>query len=492
MGSTRQLTAVPDRWWTSPVPGPVLQRKCACGQHTSGGECHECKKNHETMQRCPARASAVNGLPPIVHDVLRSPGQPLEATDRTVMERSFGHDFSRVRVHTDVRAAESAQGVHARAYTVGDHVVFGTGHYRTTTLEGQALLAHELTHVVEATPGIHRDKDPTHKDVPRTIPAADIRIDVSKALKFEPHLKAHTPEAPTPEWRTRVLLATGLPAAERQLAFLRLINEAAMPEAARYPELLLPVTRFKSDAAARHGEVALDTKTNLLPGQPGLLADTRPSDDKLTNPPRIYIVLTPAALDPDAGPVSIQHVLNHEYVHFLQKLHRELMVRPTCRGQWKGQAIGGNPNREVLAVATTFSRFFPAWADDAKASTAEYPRNIRGDMALLQAYFPCVNPEIQKNVVRKISAATQGRPRRIYLLRSLLEFVRDRALPDTMPPHSENAMARIADVIGHPLPADPRLPPSPARASMGSLFNLEEFKERSHERTREKLLGSEP
>jgi Domain of unknown function (DUF4157) len=65
------------------------------------------------------------------------------------MEPLIGHDFSRVRVHTDQRAARSAESVAAQAYTVGSDVVFGTGRYAPATPEGRRLLAHELTHVVQ-------------------------------------------------------------------------------------------------------------------------------------------------------------------------------------------------------------------------------------------------------------------------------------------------------------------------------------------------------
>jgi hypothetical protein len=141
--------------------------------------------------------------PPIVHEVLRSPGQPLDAETRAFMEPRFGHDFSQiqlrtigsnllhhkltvgrpddqyeqevnraadaimsapavkeddvcsisgfshVRLHTDSAAAESARIVHARAYTVGQDVVFGAGQYAPATSAGQRLLAHELGHVVQ-------------------------------------------------------------------------------------------------------------------------------------------------------------------------------------------------------------------------------------------------------------------------------------------------------------------------------------------------------
>jgi hypothetical protein len=66
-----------------------------------------------------------------------------------MMEPRFGHDFSHVRVHTDARAAESAAALNAHAYTVGNHVVFGNGHYLPGTSSGQQLIAHELTHVVQ-------------------------------------------------------------------------------------------------------------------------------------------------------------------------------------------------------------------------------------------------------------------------------------------------------------------------------------------------------
>ena len=91
----------------------------------------------------------VNGVPPIVGDVLHSPGRPLDPAARAFMQPRFGHDFSRVRIHADSKAAESARAVNALAYTVGQDVVFGAGRYAPTTSQGQKLLAHELTHVVQ-------------------------------------------------------------------------------------------------------------------------------------------------------------------------------------------------------------------------------------------------------------------------------------------------------------------------------------------------------
>lgn len=132
----------------SPLQGPVLQRKCACGQHTSGEECEECRKKKE-LQRWKGTGPEPAGIPPVVHEVLRSPGQPLAPAARGLMESHFRQDFSGVRVHTGGRAEESARSVAAQAYTVGSDVVFGADRYRPETPEGQRLLAHELTHVVQ-------------------------------------------------------------------------------------------------------------------------------------------------------------------------------------------------------------------------------------------------------------------------------------------------------------------------------------------------------
>ena len=91
--------------------------------------------------------------PPEVYEAADSLGQPLDATTRDFMEERFGYDFSRVRVHTDEKARESAREVGASAYTAGRDVVFGTKQYDPRTSVGRHLLAHELTHVVQQARG---------------------------------------------------------------------------------------------------------------------------------------------------------------------------------------------------------------------------------------------------------------------------------------------------------------------------------------------------
>ena len=108
----------------------------------------------------PPSLSAVNGraspasthatpAPASVAAVLASRGDALAPTLRRDMERHFGHDFSQVRVHADTRAAASVREVHARAWTVGRHIAFGSGRYQPEAPSGRRLLAHELAHVVQ-------------------------------------------------------------------------------------------------------------------------------------------------------------------------------------------------------------------------------------------------------------------------------------------------------------------------------------------------------
>lgn len=88
-------------------------------------------------------------VPPIVNDVLSSPGQPLDTVTRLYFEHHLGHDLRDVRIHTDAKAAASAQAVNALAYTVGRDVVFGAGQQTSASMTENRLLTHELVHTVQ-------------------------------------------------------------------------------------------------------------------------------------------------------------------------------------------------------------------------------------------------------------------------------------------------------------------------------------------------------
>ena len=133
----------------TPVRTGILQRKCALCNTPGLVEDSKREKEKLTLQRSSADQAGTTTVPPIVHGALRSSGQPLDTKTRALMEPRFGHDFSKVRVHTDAQAAESARAVNALAYTVGTDIVFDTGRYVPETESGSHLLAHELVHVVQ-------------------------------------------------------------------------------------------------------------------------------------------------------------------------------------------------------------------------------------------------------------------------------------------------------------------------------------------------------
>lgn len=137
----------------TPASNLLLQRKCPCAAKLESKEgCEGCRKK-PVLHRRAVGENRQAAVPPVVLDVLRSSGLPLDPAIRGFMESQFGHSFSQVRIHTDERAAHSAREVSALAYTVGDHIVFGAGRYAPSSAAGVGLLAHELTHVVQQQSG---------------------------------------------------------------------------------------------------------------------------------------------------------------------------------------------------------------------------------------------------------------------------------------------------------------------------------------------------
>jgi hypothetical protein len=130
-------------------------------------KCSGCEEEDEKLQRKADGASLGGAVAPdssTVHETLGSQGQPLDASARAFFEPRFGRDFSRVRIHADTQAERSAQAARARAYTLGQHIVFGASEYAPASTEGGRLLAHELTHVAQqsslgSSKAIQRKKD---------------------------------------------------------------------------------------------------------------------------------------------------------------------------------------------------------------------------------------------------------------------------------------------------------------------------------------------
>lgn len=107
------------------------------------------EREEEVVQ---AKSREGGARPPLDPSSIRTglgSGRPLDAGVRETMGASFGRDFSGVRIHDDSRGAGISRRLNARAFTVGDHVAFGSGEYRPGTERGNHLIAHELTHVVQ-------------------------------------------------------------------------------------------------------------------------------------------------------------------------------------------------------------------------------------------------------------------------------------------------------------------------------------------------------
>ncbi|MGA5044250.1 DUF4157 domain-containing protein [Streptomyces arboris] len=150
-----------------------------------------------------------------VHDVLRTPGRPLDDATRGDMEARLGADFSDVRIHNDAAAKASAAEVGARAYTSGSHVVIGDGGADKHTL------AHELTHVIQQRSG----------PVAGTVNGAGLKVsDPSDRFEREAEanatrvMRSAAPEAAAPVQRARASAPASGVAAVQRAAELSALN----------------------------------------------------------------------------------------------------------------------------------------------------------------------------------------------------------------------------------------------------------------------------
>ena len=157
-----QIMRMPDQESFSTSPSlTTIQRTCAvCGNGMK--PCSQCSQKEETLQR----KSLVSHMTSLIQrhsrnhedvfpnvqtsmNAIRGDGQPLPNAARAFFEPRFRESFQAVRIHTDTMAAHSAKSINARAFTMGNDIVFGSGQFAPETDNGKRLLAHELTHVVQ-------------------------------------------------------------------------------------------------------------------------------------------------------------------------------------------------------------------------------------------------------------------------------------------------------------------------------------------------------
>jgi Domain of unknown function (DUF4157) len=148
-----------------------VQRKCDDCEHENPEEqnaptstagmvqmkCSACAEKERQISRKDHGDSGVRTAPDSVTSVLQQSSQEtLPASTRSLMEHRMGYDFSQVSIHNNSQAAESASAIQARAYTHGNQIVFGSNQYQPGTPQGDRLIAHELTHVVQQSSNIQR------------------------------------------------------------------------------------------------------------------------------------------------------------------------------------------------------------------------------------------------------------------------------------------------------------------------------------------------
>lgn len=234
-----------------------MRRKCAACQE------EEEAKTLRTKSASPLQA-VTDGPPDIVHEVLRSPGQPLDAEARSFFEPRFGYDFGHVRLHFDEKADASARSVGALAYTVGSHVAFRSASYSPRTADGRQLLAHELTHVVQqsASTGF-RPASPSPAGAQAS--AAAVVADRNGGALLHSGRAVQRQPAPSPEDRAN---AAADAAARREL-------ESTLPGPGGTPQPQKPKTAQRGvgcdDGQRRRAEDALKTAVHWLDNALGKL-----------------------------------------------------------------------------------------------------------------------------------------------------------------------------------------------------------------------------
>jgi len=258
----------------------VLQRKCACGGYSDhSGECEECKKKRLSLQRNPVnllqpklkisslddiyekeadeiadkvmrmkiheqdstkiksqrneegqlqRKEGSGEISPdslsLVNEVINSSGKPLDEETRAFMEPRFGYDFSKVRIHDDNKAAESANAVNALAYTVGNNIVFNTKQFNSSSQSRKNLLAHELTHIIQQNESTIIQ--PMFLDI-----RAKREINIKPMFhKFSTLSRQQLPEPMTLPEELPMTMGTAIPSFRGQLALSIAIGEVGVEE----------------------------------------------------------------------------------------------------------------------------------------------------------------------------------------------------------------------------------------------------------------------
>ncbi|HEY9670735.1 MAG TPA: DUF4157 domain-containing protein [Waterburya sp.] len=198
----------------------------------------------------------------------RGGGQALDNRVRVPMESAFGVDFSGVHVHTDSEADTLNQALSARAFTTGQDIFFAQGEYSPGSSSGRELLAHELTHVVQQTGGIHPKlalSEPTDKYEQE---ADRVAATVTRMLEPNAQEKA-TVSQPVQALHIQQKCSECQEQEEQTIQTKQVSNQ--IPKVSSVPQgkqSLVPRTQFSSSIVQRFGsEEHVEIGNRALPGQ---------------------------------------------------------------------------------------------------------------------------------------------------------------------------------------------------------------------------------
>jgi hypothetical protein len=152
---------------------------------------------------------------------IASGGYPLSGQTKGFFKAKMGLDFSDVRIHNNRDAYESAVAINAKAYTIGNDIIFAEGQYNPDSRDGKLLLAHELTHVMQGGEGINK-KDNQNGDKARDTGRATAGVIEAEAILREVYRR--TDEAIVRE--AEYMLSKGVPTNEVAKWVIDARNEA--------------------------------------------------------------------------------------------------------------------------------------------------------------------------------------------------------------------------------------------------------------------------
>ncbi len=379
------------------------------------------------------------------------PGRPLDSGIRSRMGAVLGRDLSHVNVHTRSNDADLSHGLNARAFTIGNDIVFGRGEYRPGTLVGDALIAHELAHTVqqgsEASPPGNDIRESASLEKEADLSAANVVASLwggaSKAVaisrsglrlrrcrdcsRSEPTVRAWT----TDEWsenvaELRALAETGSIDENQERRFVEAINQALGGSAP--PPIQLPVTKFTGAYDVDDAHVYFDKRFRDKVAKTSCICRFGPAKGLSSRCDAENFVGAAIIM----GPLSIQEtpeytrsLIRHEHVH--------LMEHHAKRD--KGIARPRICNSEMLAYGNQFY-YINALSDD----------ELKGTVNSYLTYYIKADADYRRKADERIASHVSARlppgPRTKSDVRTVLTTVRTNVTSGALPiPRAKRAVA---------------------------------------------------